>query len=129
MCRCVYTFHPNRWWDVCVCVVFSIQPKCHPPLSPLFAERKERRKQVCYERRWWWWWWHSSALCLVSSFSFLFLARLSVKKLSLLLCSKVHSFFSSDVYAVNQSFRLYIYTHTHMRLSSFNVLFNVLRQA
>jgi hypothetical protein len=38
---------------------------------------------------------------------------------------KVHSSFSSDIYAVNQSFRLY----AHMRLSSFNVLFNVLIQA
>jgi hypothetical protein len=54
-------------------------------------------------------------LCVsLAVFSFLFLARLSVKKLFLLLCSKVHSFsLFRYVYAVNQSFRLYTHTLTH----------------
>jgi hypothetical protein len=54
----------------------------------------------------------------------LILSRLPVKKV-FMLPYREFILFSLPMCAVNQSFRLYI----HMRLSSFNVLFNVLTQA
>jgi hypothetical protein len=127
MCVCVYmhTRFIRTDDEMCVYVVLSIQPKCHPPLSPyLPGGKREGNKCVVRERGWWW---HSSPLRLVSSFSFFFLFFWLVcrwKKVFLLPCRKF-ILLSLPIYAVNQSFRLSI----HIRLSSFNVLFNVLRQA
>jgi len=130
--ECIDTFHPSRWWDVCV--VLSIQAKCHPQYSRriCLAEReREEETSVLYyvcvcvcvwERRRWWW--HSSPLRLVSSFSFLLLICLSAKKTLSLALSKVHSFilrlflslrvfffFFGYIYTVNQSFRRSIHAY------------------
>jgi hypothetical protein len=121
---CIHISSEQMMRCVCVCVCCTLDlTEMSPTTIALFAGRKERRKQVCCERGWWW---HSSPLRLVSSFSFFSFSGSFVgeKTLYVLPCRKF-ILLSLPMYTVNQSFRLYI----HMRLSSFNVLFNVLRQA
>jgi hypothetical protein len=122
---CIHVSSEQMMRCVCVCVVLSIQPKCHPPLQPyLPGGKREGNKCVLREddddipRL-------CVSLAVFLFFFYLFLARLSVKKKLFLLPCRKFILLSLPIYAVNQSFRLY----THMRLSSFNALSNVLRQA
>lgn len=122
-CVCIYTHISSEQMMrcVCMCVILSIQPKCHPPPSPYLPKgKREGNKCVVrelddYILRF------CVSLAVFPFFLSLFLTRLPVKRLFTLPCRKFILLFL-PMYAVNQSFRLY----SHMRLSSLNVLFNVL---
>jgi hypothetical protein len=128
VCVCVYIcIHVSSEQMMrCVCMLYSRSNRnVTHHYRPICREEREKETSVLWERE------DDDdipRLCVsLAVFLFFFLFFWLVcrwKKVFLLPCRKF-ILLSLPIYAVNQSFRLSI----HIRLSSFNVLFNVLRQA